>query len=198
MLGVKQRYTPAPLLPPWSCYLSLHRTFTPLTYFNKTGFPFSANNMVEQTRQPSCVVSPQAGPGEVGADALFDVNLRINDRAARAFGSRLAEIGDQLQREWTSRRPNRLPTPLHMLRPAQALTGTIYRDIHRQLWGIQRLPAAVTAWVSSATPGTGVLRANAWAAWVFSLKPVTCAGWTRGALVAAVTVFGALWVEWKA
>ncbi|KAM8908608.1 bcl-2-interacting killer isoform 2-T2 [Spinachia spinachia] len=122
--------------------------------------------MVEQTRQPSCVVSPQAGPGEVGADALFDVNLRINDRAARAFGSRLAEIGDQLQREWTSRRPNRLPTPLHMLRPAQALTGTIYRDIHRQLWGIQRLPAAVTAWVSSATPGTGVLRANAWAAWV--------------------------------
>lgn len=38
---------------------------------------------------------------------------------------------------------------------------------------------------------------------VSNLKPVTCAGWTRGALVtvalvAAVTIFGALWVEWKA
>lgn len=47
---------------------------------NKTGFPFSANNMVEQTRQPGRVVSPQAGPGEVGADALFDVNLRYGTR----------------------------------------------------------------------------------------------------------------------
>ncbi|KAL6116733.1 uncharacterized protein ACO6RY_14689 [Pungitius sinensis] len=155
--------------------------------------------MVEQTRQPSRVVSPQAGPGEVGADALFDVNLRINDRAARAFGRRLAAIGDQLEREWTGRRPNRrLPTPLHMLRPAQALTRTIYRDIHSQLWGIQGLSAAVKAWVASAAPGgPGVLRADAWAAWVWSLKPVTCAGWTRGALVAAVTVFGALLVGWK-
>lgn len=38
---------------------------------------------------------------------------------------------------------------------------------------------------------------------VSNLKPVTCTGWTRGALVtvalvAAVTIFGALWVEWKA
>lgn len=32
--------------------------------------------MVEQTRQPSRVVSLQAGPGEVDTDTLFDMNLR--------------------------------------------------------------------------------------------------------------------------
>ncbi|XP_040030065.2 bcl-2-interacting killer [Gasterosteus aculeatus] len=154
--------------------------------------------MVEQTRQPGRVVSPQAGPGEVGADALFDVNLRINDRAARAYGRWLAQIGDQLERERTGGRPNRLQTPLCMLRPAQALTRTIYRDIQSQLWGIQGLSAAVKAWIASVA--LGPLRADAR---VFSLKPVTCTGWTRGALVAAalvaaVTVFGALWMEWKA
>ncbi|KAK9525768.1 hypothetical protein VZT92_016450 [Zoarces viviparus] len=159
--------------------------------------------MVEQTRQPSRVVHPQAGPGDVDTDTLFDVNLRINDRAARAFGHQLAVIGDQLDREWTGRPPNWLPTPLHMLRPAQALTRTIYRDIHSRLWGFQGLSAAVKAWIASTAPGQGILRADAWAAWVSSLKPVTCTGWTRGALVtaalvAAVTIFGALWVEWKA
>uniref|UniRef100_A0A8C9YZW2 Uncharacterized protein n=1 Tax=Sander lucioperca TaxID=283035 RepID=A0A8C9YZW2_SANLU len=77
--------------------------------------------MVEQTRQPSRVVSLQAGPGEVGTDSL------INDRAARAFGQQLALIGDQMDWEWASRQLNWLPTPLHVLRPAQALTRIIYR-----------------------------------------------------------------------
>ncbi|KAI3366711.1 hypothetical protein L3Q82_009381, partial [Scortum barcoo] len=161
------------------------------------------NNMVEHTRQPSRVVSLQAGPGEAETGALFDVNLRINDRAARVFGRQLAVIGDQLDREWASKQPNWLPTPLHMLRPAQALTRTIYRDIHNQLWGMQGLSAAVKAWIVSTAPGQGVLRADAWAAWVSMLKPVTCTGWTRGALVtvalvAAVTIFSALWAEREA
>ncbi|XP_038594997.1 bcl-2-interacting killer isoform X1 [Micropterus salmoides] len=170
--------------------------------------------MVEQSRQLSRVVSPQAGSGEVDTNTLFDVNLRINDRAARAFGRQLAVIGDQLDREWASRQPNWLPIPLHVLRLAQALTRTIYRDIHSQLWGFQGLSAAVKAWVASSVPGQGILRVDAWGAWVTllhllygimvsNLKPVTCTGWTRGALVAvalvaAVTIFSALWVEWKA
>ncbi|XP_070848199.1 bcl-2-interacting killer [Chaetodon trifascialis] len=159
--------------------------------------------MVEQTRRPSRVVSLQAGPGEVDTGTLFEVNLRINNRAARAFGRQLAGIGDQLDREWASRQTSWLPTPLHMLRPAQALTWTIYRDIHSQLWGFQGLSAAVKAWIASTAPGQGTLRADGWAAWVSSLRAVTCTGWTRGALVtvalvAAVTVFSALWVEWKA
>ncbi|XP_033470820.1 bcl-2-interacting killer [Epinephelus lanceolatus] len=159
--------------------------------------------MVEQTRQQSRVVSLQAGPGEVDTDTLFDMNLRINDRAAQAFGRQLAVIGDQLNGEWASRQPNWLPTPLHMLRPAQALTRTIYRDVRSQLWGLQGLSAAVKAWIASTAPGKGILRADAWAAWVSNLKPVTCTGWTRGALVtvalvAAVTIFSALWMEWKA
>uniref|UniRef100_A0A4W6FFZ2 Uncharacterized protein n=1 Tax=Lates calcarifer TaxID=8187 RepID=A0A4W6FFZ2_LATCA len=79
--------------------------------------------MVEQTRQPSHVVSLQAGPGEVDTGTLFDVNLRT----ARAIARQLAVIGDQLDQEWSSRQPHRLPTPLHMLRPARALTRTIYR-----------------------------------------------------------------------
>ncbi|TDG96628.1 hypothetical protein EPR50_G00230670 [Perca flavescens] len=149
------------------------------------------NRMVEQTRQPSRVVSLQAGPGEVDTDTLVDVNLRINDRAARAFGQQLALIGDQMDWEWASRQLNWLPTPLHVLRPAQALTRTIYRDIHNQLWGFRGLSAAVKAWIASTAPGLS------------NLKPVTCAGWARGALVtvallAAVTILGALWVEGKA
>ncbi|XP_070710224.1 bcl-2-interacting killer [Pempheris klunzingeri] len=159
--------------------------------------------MVEQTRQPSRVVSLQAGPGEVDTGTLFDVNLRINERAARAFGRQLAAIGDQLAWEWASRQQNWLPTPLHMLRPAQALTRTIYRDVRSQIWGLQGLSAAVKAWMASTAPGQGILRADTWAAWVSNLKPVKCTGWTRGALVtvalvAAVTIFGALWMEWKA
>lgn len=158
--------------------------------------------MVEQTRQPSRVVSLQAGPGEVDTGTLFDVNLRINDRATRAVGRQLAVIGDQLAREWAGREPNWLPTPLDMLRPAQALTRTIYRDVHSQLLGFQGLSAAVKAWIASTAPGQGVFRADAWAAWVSNVKAATCTGWTRGALVtvalvAAVTIFGALWVEWK-
>ena len=54
-------------------------------------------------------------------------SFRINDRTAQVIARQLAVIGDQLDREWTSRRPNWLPTPLHILRPAQALTRTIYR-----------------------------------------------------------------------
>ncbi|TKS90779.1 hypothetical protein D9C73_024912 [Collichthys lucidus] len=159
--------------------------------------------MVEQTRQPSRAVALQAGPGEVDPGTLLDVNFRVTDRAARAIGRQLAVIGDQLHHEWGIRRPNWLPTPLHMLRPAQALTRTIYRDIHNQLWGFQGLSAAVKAWIASTGPGQGILRADAWAAWVPTFKPVTCAGWTRGALltialVTAVSIFGALWMEWKA
>ncbi|KAA8580247.1 hypothetical protein FQN60_005782 [Etheostoma spectabile] len=147
--------------------------------------------MVEQTRQPSRVVSLRAGPGEVDTDTLFDVNLRINDQAARAIGQQLALIGDQMDWEWTSRQLNWLPTPLDVIRPAQALTRTIYRDIHNQLWGFQGVSAAVKAWIASTAPG------------VSNFKPVTCTGWARGALVtvallAAVTILGALWVEWKA
>ncbi|XP_034382626.1 bcl-2-interacting killer [Cyclopterus lumpus] len=158
--------------------------------------------MVEQTRRPRRIVSLQAGPGEVGTDALLDVNLRINDRAAQDFGRQLAVIGDQLDWEWTGRPPNWLPNALHMLRPARALTRTIYRDIHSQLWGFQGPSAAVKACIASTAPGLGILRAAAWATWESSLKPVTCTGWTRAlvtvALVAAVTMFGGLWVEWKA
>ncbi|GAA6221113.1 bcl-2-interacting killer [Lates japonicus] len=159
--------------------------------------------MVEQTRQPSHVVSLQAGPGEVDTGTLFDVNLRINDRTARAIARQLAVIGDQLDQEWSSRQPHRLPTPLHMLRPARALTRTIYRDIHNQLWGFQGLSAAVKAWIASSAPGQGILRADAWTAWVSTVKPITCTGWARGALVtvalvAAVTLLGVLWMEWKA
>lgn len=154
--------------------------------------------MVEQTRQPSRVVTLQAGPGEV--NVLFDVNLRNNDRATRAVGRQLAIIGDQLDQEWASMQHNWLPTPLHVLRPAQALTRTIYRGIHSQLWGFQGLSGAVKAWIASTAPGEGILRADAW---VSNFKAVTCTGWTRGALVtvalvAAVTIFGALWVERKA
>ncbi|XP_071391560.1 bcl-2-interacting killer [Centroberyx affinis] len=157
--------------------------------------------MVEQTRQPSRVVSLQAGPGEADAPALFDVNFRINDRAARVIGHQLAVIGDRLDRDWASRRPNRLPTPLHMLRPAQALTRTIYRDIQNQSWGFQGLSAAVKAWLVAA-PGQGIVRAEAWAAWVSNIQPVNCTGWTTGvlltvALVATVTVCTAIWTEWK-
>ncbi|XP_035472478.1 bcl-2-interacting killer [Scophthalmus maximus] len=158
--------------------------------------------MVEQTRQPRRVVSLQAGPGEVDTGALYDVNLRISDRTVRAFARQLAAIGDQLDREWTGRRASRLPTPLHMLRPAQALTRTMYRDIHSQLWGIQGLSAALKAWFVSTAAGPGVLRAEAWTAWVSGFKPITCTDWTRGALVtvalvAAVTLLGAAWMEQK-
>ncbi|XP_040886529.1 bcl-2-interacting killer [Toxotes jaculatrix] len=159
--------------------------------------------MVEQTRRPSRVVSLQAGPGDVDPGTLFDVNLRVSDRRARAIARQLAAVGDQLDWEWTSRQPNRLPTLLHMLRPAQALTRTIYRDMHSQLWAFQGLSAAVKDWVVSTAPGQAILRPDALTAWVSSFKPITCTGWTRGALVtvalvAAVSLFGALWMQWKA
>jgi len=35
--------------------------------------------MVEQTRRPRRIVSLLAGPGEVGTDALLDMNLRYNN-----------------------------------------------------------------------------------------------------------------------
>ncbi|KAK2859046.1 hypothetical protein Q5P01_003666 [Channa striata] len=158
--------------------------------------------MVEQTREQSRVVSLQAGPGEVDTGPLLDVNVRISNRAARAVARQLAVIGDQLNQEWSSRQPQRLPTPLHMLRPAQALTRSIYRDIHSHLWGFQGLSAAIKAWTVGTVPGKGFLRAEAWAAWVSHFKAVPCTGWTGGALVtvalvAAVTILSALWMEWK-
>ncbi|AWO98143.1 BCL2-interacting killer (Apoptosis-inducing) [Scophthalmus maximus] len=97
--------------------------------------------MVEQTRQPRRVVSLQAGPGEVDTGALYDVNLRISDRTVRAFARQLAAIGDQLDREWTGRRASRLPTPLHMLRPAQALTRTMYRATFVDICVLTNIPA---------------------------------------------------------
>ncbi|CAK6950084.1 bcl-2-interacting killer [Scomber scombrus] len=156
--------------------------------------------MVEQTRQPSRVVSLQAGPSEVDTGTLSDMNLRINSRAARVFGRQLAVIGDQLDQERASRQLNWLPIPLHILRPAQALTRNIYRDIHSQLWSFQGLSAAVKAWIASTAPGQGILRSETW---VSNFKAATCTGWTRGALVtvalvAAVTIFSALWMEGKA
>lgn len=156
--------------------------------------------MVEQSRRPSRAVSLQAGPGEVGTGTLLDVNLRISDRAAREFGRQLAALGDQLDHEWATRPSYRLPAPLHLLGPAQTLTRTIYRDIRSQLWGVQGLSAAVKAWIANSTGGQSLLRNEAFSAWVCGLKPDVCAGWTRGALVAlvaAVSVLGALWLEWK-
>ncbi|KAF7644594.1 hypothetical protein LDENG_00219430 [Lucifuga dentata] len=152
--------------------------------------------MVEQRRQQNRVVSLQAGPGEVDAATLF----RINDRAARTIGRQLAVIGDQLDRDRASRQPNWLPTPLHMLRPAQALTRTIYRDLQNQSWSLKGLSAAVKAWIAATVPGQGIYRAEAWAAWISNFE--TCTGWTGGllvtvALVATVTICTALWVEWK-
>ncbi|XP_058481864.1 bcl-2-interacting killer [Solea solea] len=161
--------------------------------------------MVEQTRRESGVVSLQAGPGEVDTGTMFDMNRRISDRTARAVARQLAAIGDQLDREWTIRQPNRLPTPLHMLRPAQVLTRTMYRDIHNQLWGLQGLSAAVKAWVVTSVPGHGVRRAEAWTAWVSSMNAVTRSDRSRGAamtvalvaLVAALTLVSTMWTDWR-
>ncbi|CAG5927473.1 unnamed protein product [Menidia menidia] len=154
--------------------------------------------MVEQTRRANHVVSLQAGPGEVDTGTQFD--LRIHDRAARAFGQQLAFIGDQMDREWTSREPNWPPAPMHLLRPAQILTRTIYRDIHSQFWGFQGLGAAVKAWIESTSPWHWTLRTESFTTWVSKVKPASCGGWTRGAvvtvaLVAAGSHFVTLWME---
>ncbi|XP_035764621.1 bcl-2-interacting killer [Maylandia zebra] len=154
--------------------------------------------MVEQTRRPSRVIALQAGPSEVDPGTL-----RISDRVARACGRQLALIGDQLDREYASRMPNQLPTPLNLLRPAQALTRTIYRDIHNQLGTFRGLSAAMKTWLVSTAPGQGILRVEALTAWASNFNPVTCTGWNRGALVtvalvAMVTIFSALWTEQKA
>ncbi|XP_038150091.1 bcl-2-interacting killer [Cyprinodon tularosa] len=150
--------------------------------------------MVEQTRRPNRGVTLQAGPGEV-----VDVTLRSRDRAVRVVGRQLALIGDHLDQEWARRDPNWPPSPLYLLRPAQTLARIIYRDLQSQLWGFQGLLAPVKAWIVSATPGQN-LRLDMVAAWVSSLKAVTCPGWTRGAviavaLLAAASIFGALWKE---
>uniref|UniRef100_A0A8C4P139 Uncharacterized protein n=1 Tax=Dicentrarchus labrax TaxID=13489 RepID=A0A8C4P139_DICLA len=142
--------------------------------------------MVEQTRQPSRVVSLQAGPGEVDTGTLFDMNLRYT---ARAFGRQLAVIGDQLEQEWANRQHCNL-----------VLLSC--RDIHSQLWGLQGLSAAVKAWIASTAPGQGILRADTWATWVklmwYYIRGSTIDSLVTVALVAAVTIFGALWMEWKA
>ncbi|XP_040927990.1 bcl-2-interacting killer [Betta splendens] len=152
--------------------------------------------MVEQTRQQPRVISLQAGPGEVDTGTV-----RINGRAAQEVGRQLAIIGDQFNRRWSNNQPH-WPPVLHLMRPAQALTRTIYRDIHSQLWSFQGLSAAVKAWIVSTTPGQGTLRAEAWTAWVSSCTGAACTGWTRGALVtvalvAAVSVVTTVWMEWK-
>lgn len=45
------------------------------------------------------------------------------------------------------------------------------RDIHRQLWNIQGLSAAVKAWIASAAYGKGTIRADSWAAMVTLINP---------------------------
>lgn len=55
------------------------------------------------------------------------VYFRISDQAARVIGRQLAVIGDELERQWAEREPNWPPAPLHMLRPAHALTRIIYQ-----------------------------------------------------------------------
>ncbi|XP_037837107.1 bcl-2-interacting killer [Kryptolebias marmoratus] len=159
--------------------------------------------MVEQTRRPNHAVALRAGPGEADTSTPFDMNFRNRDSAARVVGRQLAVIGDQLDRGWAGRDPNWPPTPLHLLRPARTLTRIIYRDVHSQLWGFQGLCAAVKAWIVSSAPGQGNPRAEALTAWVSSFKPMSCPGWTRGALVAtaltaAASVFIALWLEERA
>ncbi|KAM9327833.1 bcl-2-interacting killer [Pholidichthys leucotaenia] len=154
--------------------------------------------MVEQTRRARRIVCPQAGPSEVDLGTL-----RISDRAARAFGRQLAVIGDQLDREFASRLPSQLPTPLHLLRPAHALAWTIYWDVHSQLWAFRGLSAAVKAWMMSTAPRSRILRPGVFTAWVSNVNPVVCPDWARGVLVtvtlvAAVTLLGALWMERKA
>ncbi|TWW64746.1 hypothetical protein D4764_22G0003930 [Takifugu flavidus] len=123
--------------------------------------------MVEQTRQPSRAVSLQAGPGGLNSGTQFDTNLslRINDGAAQIFGRQLAVIGDQLDKEWAGRRPNWLPTGLHVLGPAYALTRTIYWHLQTHVWGYQGLAAAVKAWMLGTSLGKGMLRTHTWGAW---------------------------------
>ncbi|XP_056133445.1 bcl-2-interacting killer isoform X2 [Lampris incognitus] len=154
--------------------------------------------MVQETRWPSRVISLRAGPAEVDTATLSDV--RSAYRATRTIGRQLAAIGDRLDRDWGKRLPNRLPAPLHMLRPVQTLTRTVFRDIQSFLWGFQGLPAAAKAQLAATTAGQELLIAEAWAAWMSNIQPLKCTGWTRGvlvtvALVATVTIFPAVWVE---
>ncbi|XP_078797713.1 bcl-2-interacting killer [Oryzias latipes] len=158
--------------------------------------------MVEQTRRQIHAVSLQAGPGVVDAGALFDMNLRLSDHATRAVGRQLAAIGDQMVQDLASREPTWPPVPVNLFRPAQMLTRSIYRDINRQLWSFQDLFAALKGWITSTTAGPRTFRAAALTAWVSGFNTSACAGWTRGALVtvalvAAVSTFGALCIEWK-
>ncbi|XP_036066060.1 bcl-2-interacting killer [Oryzias melastigma] len=154
--------------------------------------------MVEQTRRQNHVVSLQAGPGEVDGGALFDVNLRLSNNVTRAVGRQLAVIGDQMMRDLASREPTWPAVPINLFRPAQVLTRTIYRDIHRQLWSFQDLFAALKVWITSTPTGPRTFRDETLTALAAGFN----AGWTRGALVAAalvaaVSTFGALCIEWK-
>lgn len=148
--------------------------------------------MVEQTRQQRRAISLQAGPSEVDGNSLLDENVRMNAGEVRVIGRRLAEMGDQLNREWAGRsNPNRWPPPLRMARPAHALTRDLYRAIGGQLWAIRSWSAVMKArW--------GILRAEDWAAWVSSIQPASCTGWSTRilvamALVATATICTAFW-----
>ncbi|KAM8884436.1 bcl-2-interacting killer [Synchiropus picturatus] len=155
--------------------------------------------MVELTRRPAGVATPQAGPGEASSSAMFDVNLRFNDSSARLLGRHLSAIGDQLDRELTRRHTHWFP--LHVLRPARSLTSTIYWDVHSQLRGCHALLTAVRAWVAGSAPGTGTTRSKAVAVWASQkFGPMACTNRTRGALVtaalvAALTVFSVFWAD---
>lgn len=148
--------------------------------------------MVEQTRPRRRLISLQAGPSEVDGNSLFDENVRMNVREVRIIGQRLAEMGDRLNREWAGRsNPNQWPPPLRMVRPAHALTRDLYRGIRGQLW-------AVRSWSAAMKARRGILRAEDWAAWVSSIQPASCTGWSTGilvavALVATATICTAFW-----
>lgn len=55
------------------------------------------------------------------------LHRRISDQFARVVGRRLAVIGDELEREWAGQELHWPQVPLHMLRPARALTRIVYQ-----------------------------------------------------------------------
>ncbi|CAL8318848.1 unnamed protein product [Lota lota] len=127
--------------------------------------------------------------------AMVQVKFRSNAQAAQVIGRQLALIGDQLHRSRAIGPLNPLPSPLRMLRPA--LTSAIYRDVQKQLWGVQGgLYGAMKAWLASIAPSQGLFRVEALSAWGNGV------GWINGilltvALVATASICTALWVEWE-
>ncbi|CAL8328528.1 unnamed protein product [Boreogadus saida] len=129
------------------------------------------------------------------ASAMIQVKFRNNDQAAQVIGRQLALIGDQLHGNRALGRPgNGLLSPFRILRPT--LTSALYRDIQKQLCGVQgALYTTLKAWLTSVTPTLGPFRAEALPAWAN-------VGWINRflltvALVATGSLCTALWVEWE-